>query len=254
MLDAKEFIRSELAKEGIPFARIEETLEEVEGRPGLVDVTIDVTEGNRITIADMAFVGNEIITDDEIRGAMETKAEGFLWFHGGSYDASAFELDLAQSIPGLYRSKGFLDFEIVSDSLVVDPQTGKTRIELQVIEGPRYRFDEFVDRGERHFPTERLEQYFQTEDRGLLQRFGIGNEDLEGAKPYFDAAAFEGARAEALQAYANEGYIYAQIQPWLEPAEVKEDESPSVRAGWSIVGEESGVHQHDLHCGQRLHP
>jgi len=234
MLDAKQFIRSELAKEGIPFARIDERLEEVEGSPGLVDVTIEVTEGNRVTIAEMTFVGNEVLTDSEIRGSMQTQAEGFLWFRGGSYDASAYELDLAQSIPGLYRSKGFLDFEIVSDSLVVDPQTGKTRIELQVFEGPRYRLDEFVIEGNRHFTTERLEQFFQTEERGLLQRFGIGGEDLEGAEAYFDATAFEDARAQAMQAYANEGYIYAQIQPWLEPEEVQEGETPTVRVGWDI--------------------
>ena len=51
ILNAKEFIRSELGKKGIPFAAIEERTEPVEGQTGVVRLFIDVSEGNRITIA-----------------------------------------------------------------------------------------------------------------------------------------------------------------------------------------------------------
>jgi outer membrane protein insertion porin family len=236
LLDAKEFIRSELANKGIPFARIDDRLEEIEERPGEYDLIIDVTEGNRVTIADLAIAGNEEISDDEIRDAMETQVEGFLWFHNGTYDGSAYERDLAQGIPGLYSSRGFLDFRILSDSLVVDPQTGKTRVELQVEEGVRYRLDGFAVDGNRHFATDQLEAYFRPEEGGLLRRLGLGEEaDPDDPRPYFNASAFEDARAKALEAYANEGYIYASIQPWIEPLEAAEGENPAVRVGWDVV-------------------
>ncbi len=117
--------------------------------------------------------GNEAIPDEEIRGAMSTRKEGFFWFRGGSYDAEAFDQDLEEAIPTLYKARGFLDFRVVSDSLIVDPQTGKTRIEVAVEEGPRYRLDEFVVEGNRHFSTEEIERYFAREEGGLLSSLGL---------------------------------------------------------------------------------
>jgi outer membrane protein insertion porin family len=236
ILAAAEFIRAELAREGIPFARIDDSLREVPDRPGEFDLLINVAEGNRVTIADLAISGNEFLSDEEIAGAMETKVEGFLWFRGGSYDESAYQRDLAEAIPRLYTSLGFLDFQLLSDSLVVDPQTGKARVDLELVEGDRYRLDDFVIDGNRHFTTEQLEAYFRTEEGGLLSRLGVGGggETGEDPRPYFNAMAFEDARAQAQQAYANEGYIYAQIQPWIEPLDVEEGEVPSVRVGWDI--------------------
>ena len=97
---------------------------------------------------------------------MTTKPEGFWWFRSGTFDSERFQADLAESIPSLYRSKGYLDFRILSDSLVVDPETGKTRVELQVEEGQRYRLGEFSVDGNRHFSSEELEAYFETSGGG----------------------------------------------------------------------------------------
>ena len=236
ILRAKEFIRSELAKEGIPFARIEERTEEIEGEPGQIHLFLDVTEGNRITIAQVEIQGNEAISDDEIRGTIQTKREGFFWFRGGSYDAEVYDQDLAQAIPALYRAQGFLDFRVVSDSLVVDPQTGKTRIELQIDEGPQYRLSEFVVEGNRHFSTEEIERYFSQEEGGLLRSLGLGGSRDE-EDTFFDAQKFEEAVYLVQQAYNNEGYLYARVESWIEKSDVAEGEDPSVRAGWLITEE-----------------
>ncbi len=158
VLRAKEFIRAELAKDGIPFARIAERTEELGGAPGRVRLFLSVAAVSRITIAQLEIAGNEAMSDEEIRGDSQTKKDGSFWFRGGSYDAEAFDQDLAQALPALYRAQGFLDFRVVSDSLVVDPQTGKTRIELQVDEGPQYRLTDFVIEGNRHFSTEEIER------------------------------------------------------------------------------------------------
>ncbi len=232
---AKEYIRNKLAKEGIPFARIEERTEPVEGDPGAVDFFLDVSEGNRLTVAEVAIQGNSGLSDGEIEGAMQTKKEGFLWFKDGTYEEDLFNQDMTQAIPGLYRSKGYLDAQIVSDSLVVDPQTGKTRIELQIDEGPRYRLADFSVSGNRHFSTAEVEQYFNREEGGLLSALGIGGNRNQGDHPYFDAQAFEESGANLQRAYANDGYIYAQVTPWLERVDTAVGAEPAVRVGWNIV-------------------
>ncbi|MGW8265491.1 MAG: outer membrane protein assembly factor BamA [Longimicrobiales bacterium] len=233
ILAAKEFIRSELAKEGIPFARIEERTEDIPDRPGEIRLFLDVTEGNRITVAQLAVFGNEEISEEDIRGAMSTKPEGFWWFRSGTYDAEQFRSDLAVNIPALYRTKGYLDIQVLSDTLIVDPETGKTRVEVQVEEGPRYRLANFSVEGNRRFSTEELEAYFQTGGGGLLAPlgFGGGGEDDE----YFNATAFEEGRVQVQQAYSNEGYLYARVDPFVEHVETEEGEPPAVRAGWRIV-------------------
>lgn len=237
VLAAREFIRSELSKEGIPFASIEERLDPIPDAPGEVHLILDVTEGNRITVADLEFAGNENVSDAELRGAMRTKAEGFWWFRSGSYDSDVYDEDVAGSLPALYRSKGFLDFRVVSDSLVVDPETGKTRIELGVEEGQRYRLAEFTIEGNRHFPTEDLERYYLSSGGGLLESLGFGGGSEEGQddRPYFDQERFEEALAQVQQAYSNEGYLYVQVEPWLQKLEVEDGEEPAVNAGWRIL-------------------
>jgi len=233
ILAAKEFIRSELAKEGIPFARIEERTEPMPDRPGEIHLLLDVAEGNRITVAQLEVQGNEGLSDDQIRDAMNTKPEGFWWFRSGTYDADQFQMDLAQSVPSLYRSRGYLDFQVLSDSLVVDPETGKTRVELLVEEGPRYRLANFSVEGNRHFSTEEIEAYFQTGGGGLLSSlgFGGGGDDSE----FFDAQAFEEAMMQVQQAYSNEGYLYARVDPWMVQLPGEGGEPPSVNVGWRIL-------------------
>ena len=236
ILRAKEFIRTELAKEGIPFARIEERRVEIADAPGHIHLFLDVTEGNRITVADVDVQGNVAVSDAEIRAVMNTQKEGFFWFRSGTYDAEAFSQDLEQAIPALFEARGFLDFRVVSDSLVVDPQTGKTRIELLVEEGPQYRLSEFVVEGNRHFSTEEIERYFAREEGGLLRSLGLGGSG-DDEKEYFDAVKFYEAVFEVQQAYNNDGYLYARIDPWIEKLDVAEGEELSVRAGWRISEE-----------------
>jgi outer membrane protein insertion porin family len=232
--DARAFIRAELASEGIPFARIEERKEPFEDEPGQIHLILDVTEGNRITVAQVEVRGNEEVEEDEILGAMTTKPEGFFWFRTGSYDAEAYEEDLNRNIPNVYRALGYLDFQVVSDSLVIDPQTGKTRVQLEVEEGRRYRLADFTIEGNRHFSTEDLRRYFSTEGGGLLEALGFGSEEDSDERPFFDAQAFEEAIGRVQQAYSNDGYIYADVQPWVRRVETTEDENPAVEVGWDI--------------------
>ena len=143
LLDAQTFIRDELALEGIPFAEIEQRLIPVPGDENEVDVFIDVTEGQRVTVAQVEFSGNESVGDDDLRGAMGIKREGFWWFRGGSFNEIDYDSDLQSNIPALYRSQGFLDAEVVSDTVVVDPNTGKARLEITLEEGRQYRLNSF---------------------------------------------------------------------------------------------------------------
>jgi outer membrane protein insertion porin family len=233
ILDAKAFIRSELAGEGIPFAEITESIVELEGNQ--VDVTLSVAEGQRVTIAQMEFHGNESLVDGELAGAMGVKPEGFLWFRTGSYDQVEYALDLEQNLPSLYRSRGYLDFEVVSDTLIIDPNSGKARAEITVDEGPQYRLGSFTVEGNTVFEDDALRRLFLSEEGGLLRSLGIGggsDEDRTGQA--FDGEAFNEAVQIALERYRNQGYLYAQVNPVIDVQEGENDEPPTVNARWQV--------------------
>jgi outer membrane protein insertion porin family len=212
--EAQRLIRTELAEEGIPFATMDHRLEPVEGLTNVVDVVIEVEEGDRVAVADIQVDGNESISRDEILSAMATRREGFWWFQQGSYTEEAFEQDLYQRIPSLYHSRGYLDFRILSDTIVVDPSNGKARVVLDVEEGPQYRLARFNIDGNDVIGDEAIEDFFFQEEGGLLQALGFASGRIaeeEQLGRVFDQMAFEQARQEVQELYNNEGYIFAQV-------------------------------------------
>ncbi len=232
---AEAYIREELRRNGVPFAFIERKEEPVPGEEGRVDVVLEVDEGQRVTIAQVTFVGNERFTDEELRGAMNTRQEGFLWFRTGNYNDIDFELDLLESLPRRYHQEGYLDFQVVGDTLIVDPRTGKSRIELTVEEGRQYRLADFEVEGADAFETDVLAGFFEDDSGGLLSAFGFGGDDSEDeAGRVFDMVAFEDAANRVRELYRNEGYLYAQLEPYWERTGDEAAGYPTVSAGWRI--------------------
>ncbi len=226
--EARRFIRDELANEGIPFARIDDRLEPVSNRPKEVVLYLDVVEGTRITVAGVTFTGNEVLTADELRSTMQIDAEGFWWWKQGSYDRTSFEQDLRVNLPEKYGSLGYLDFQVLRDSLIIDEQTGKTRIEIEVLEGDQYFINDLTISGNSQFATADLDGYFRTRSGGLFSRFGIGNSDAEDENKIFNRTSFLDAVGQISTAYNNEGYLFSRVVPQVVPRPRTEGEPPKV--------------------------
>lgn len=233
IMRAQSFIRDELAQKGIPFAQIEERRVPLDEEQGEVELVLEVTEGHRVTVAEVTFRGNEHFEDSELTRVLSTRPEGFFWFRTGEYRDDARRADLAEQLPEFYAANGFLDFTVIRDTLIVDPETGKARLEVEVEEGPQYRLAEFEVEGARRFPTQELESYYRAEEGGLLQTLGIGRERQEGPR-VFDRSAFMDAAAQVEQLYRNEGHLYVQVEPIIERLPPQEDEPPRVAARWRI--------------------
>ena len=235
ILDARAFIRAELADDGIPFARIEDRLEPVEGSVTEIDVVIDVDEGQRVTVADMDFIGNTGVPDEDLRGAMAVRQEGFWWFATGSFSQSDFDADLQASIPSMYRSRGYLDARVMSDTVVVDPNTGKARVEVAIEEGQQYRMNDFTVEGNAVFEDETFESLFTSPTGGIFRSLGFGgSERTNEAGGVFDAEAFESARQSAEERYRNQGYLYIAITPVIDRVASAEGGAPLVNASWQV--------------------
>lgn len=186
---------------------------------GRIRIRYVVNEGRRLAISGVRIVGNQRISDSDIIGAMKTRPEGFLFTRRGEFSELEYAQDLNERIPELYGSRGFIDFRILSDTLIVDREIGKGLIELHVSEGPRYVVGSFEILGNRRFQTDALRQFYPFDDSGptLAERTArLVGRGTRNPPNTFDERRWEDAHQKVVEAYSNEGYIYARVNPVVE--------------------------------------
>ncbi len=112
-----------------------------------------VDEGRRLAVSGVKLTGNRSLKAKEVVGAMKTQPEGFLFWKKGEFDEDKYAGDLAERIPQLYAKRGFIDFRVARDTLMIDRARGKALVDLSVEEGPRYKVGEFEVTGNKHFSS-----------------------------------------------------------------------------------------------------
>ncbi|MGE5091087.1 MAG: outer membrane protein assembly factor BamA [Bacillota bacterium] len=201
---------------------------------GKVRVVYDVDEGNRVAISQVIVDSNTRFTDDAIVKQMASRPEGFWWFRKGEYDERKVEEDVRERLPRFYADNGYIDFQVVNDTLVADTSGGKAVLHLTVDEGPIYRVGTFDISGNRRFSTEELMQLYPfggTTVRKAGDTTTVPAPVVSGQP--FSQADWDAATSKVQDAYANNGYIYARVDP-VERRRTGPDGQPIVDLSWNI--------------------
>ncbi len=164
-------VRELYAEEGYQFAEVKPEIKEVPGGPKLVHITFHVTEGPKVKIRDVDFIGNVEVKDGKLSGKMkENKAKGFFGFitGGGTYKEDKWADD-AQAIEEYYRDHGYIMARVGTPEMKVvdDSQDGRTRwvqLQIPVTEGKRYRIGNFNFEGNKVVKSEALRPLFKVEE------------------------------------------------------------------------------------------
>ncbi|MGH7652187.1 MAG: outer membrane protein assembly factor BamA [Gemmatimonadaceae bacterium] len=187
---------------------------------GKLSIDFRIDEGRRLAVSGIRIEGNKNVSDEDIVSAMDTKPEGFLFTRNGEFDDAKFAEDLSEHIPELYGSRGYIDFRILKDTLIVDRARGKGLIDITVSEGPRYVVGNFEVLGNRRFSTEQIGEFYPF---GKNQAPTVTTRAISAIRGTyinppntFDAAKWDDAQEKLSEAYNDEGYIYAQIRPVME--------------------------------------
>jgi outer membrane protein insertion porin family len=221
--------------EGYYLARVKPETTMVNGQMNLL---FRVDEGSRVAVAGVAIQGNQGVSDKAVVGAMETKPEGFFWWNKGELDADKYAADVSEHIPSLYAQKGFIDAQVLKDTLRVDRGRGKALVDITVKEGPRYRIGTFEVTGSKHFSNDDISRFYPFGAqpttitgavKGLLRTGRKNDDDL-----YFDQARWDEATRRVGEAYANEGYIYANVRPVVARTKSGPDSVPTVNLRWEV--------------------
>jgi outer membrane protein insertion porin family len=214
-LDPSKLIRAQamilklLGQEGFPRATVDTALAPDPSGLDQLDVTFRVNEGPRLALAKVEISGNEALTDAQIRSSMSTVEEGFFWFKPGELHRDEYRTDLTERIPAYYGKHGYIDLEIVGDTIIVDTLTGKGIIQIRVREGEQYLVRLFEIEGNRRFPTSQLEEYYPPVRDGKLAPERLESGDL----PPFDETAFEQATMDIADLYRDAGYLQVRVMP-----------------------------------------
>jgi outer membrane protein insertion porin family len=173
---------------------------------GKVRVVFDVDEGKRVAISQVIVDSNKHFSDKAVVKHMSTRPEGFWWFQKGEYDERNVEQDIRERLPGWYADQGYVDFQVTHDSLVSDSAGGKAVLKLTVDEGRVYRVGRFDIQGSRRFSTDELLAFYPF---GPIGPTGAP----QGKSRPFNRSEWDAATEKVQNLYANNGYIYAQVQP-----------------------------------------
>ncbi|MGH7538380.1 MAG: outer membrane protein assembly factor BamA, partial [Gemmatimonadales bacterium] len=187
------------------------TLPVYEADSSRVRLVFDITEGRRVAIARVDVQGNTHFPDPEIVSHLSTRPEGFWWWRKGEYDDEKLRADLQERLPKFYGDHGFVDFQVLSDTLLVSDATGKAELVVRVSEGEPYHVGTFEIVGNRRFSTDDLEQLYPFRSERRTGMLGLGG--VMRGPAVFHQARWDEATSGLYSLYHNEGYIYAQVRP-----------------------------------------
>jgi len=202
-----------------------------------------VDEGRRLAIAGVRVRGAQQVSERQVAKAMKIRPEGFFWWRKGAFDEDKYAGDLGERIPTLFAKQGFVDFQFLKDTLLIDRALGKGLIELTVQEGRRYNVGAFAVDGNKHFSTEDIQRAypFTATAASLPQRVAALVRRKPAASNLFDRTQWDDATQKVRTMYSNEGYIYAQVRPVAEPAPMGPDSVPRVNLRWEITENQPAI-------------
>jgi outer membrane protein assembly complex protein YaeT len=122
----RETIRTRLQDVGFRSARVESRIEQAP-QPGDLELVFRAVPGTRTTLAELAFIGNLVLSSDELSKAVQIKQ--------GAPFSPTLTRKSVQNIKSFYSDRGFLD--AAATFRVVDVAPNRVRVVYDVNEGRR---------------------------------------------------------------------------------------------------------------------
>jgi outer membrane protein insertion porin family len=203
--------------------------------PNHITLNYKVDEGRKLAVAGIRVNGNRALSGKDFVGAMKVRPEGFFWWRKGEFDPEKYAQDLGERLPKLYADRGYIDFQVLRDTLVVDRERGKGLVDLSVDEGKQYRLGSFEVTGNRRYASTDIARFYPFGDSSisLAQRVNAVVRRRQINLGIFDNSKWEEGTDKIRNAYSNDGYIYAQVRPIVERT-VGADSTPVVNLRWDI--------------------
>lgn len=162
----------------------------------LMQLVVTVDEGAKLKARTIAFAGNTVFSDDELRGKMKQSTGGFL--RSATFRTEQFEAD-KEKIAIWYRDHGYLDAQVTDVDMEFAENRSKVDLTLHVDEGPLYTVGDINWEDNERF-----------DDLAVASRIYLEKGDVFRENDYQETL-------RALHSlYWDTGYIYITIEPERE--------------------------------------
>ena len=210
------------AEKGYEFVEVKPEIKPVEGGPKLVNVSFHITEGPKVRIRKVDFVGNNAIKDGALERRLKANKGQGTWpmsmlTSGGTYKAEKFEED-ADHVVQYYRDRGYINVRVGQPDLKIleDSKDTKTRwveLRIPVTEGKRYTVGKVNFEGNTIAKAEGLRPLFKLQEGD-----------------YYSEKVIRKGFEKAKELYGSGGYMEFTGYPDLAPRDTP-DAAASAAAG-----------------------
>lgn len=182
-----------------------------------LDLIFKIKEFDKVRVKKILFLGNNKLSDDELKGYMQTREESlFSGLSGsGSFKDFNFQTDI-ERLKYIYKSKGHLQVNIGNPLITVSEDKKWIFITISIEEGPEFSVNNITYNGELLFTIDEMH------DKTQLKSGDIYSEDLLRK----DIQALT-------ELYQDKGYAFANVLRTLRivPGENKVDVNYSFEKG-----------------------
>jgi outer membrane protein insertion porin family len=157
-----------------------------------------INERAKVTVKKITFIGNEKLSDTQLKDVLETREGGWLSFitSGGKYKAEAFSRDLMR-IQALYYDNGYLKVKVGEPRVTLSPDKNHLFISVFIEEGEQFTVGKLDFQGDLMFEKSELLSYMNSKPGETFNRSKLA-QDIE----------------EKLgDLYRDEGYAFVNITP-----------------------------------------
>lgn len=206
--NTKRHIENDYKKDGYLYAkttvRTKEAKDTTDDKVKKVDMLINVDRGDKVKIKYIDIEGNHVFSDGKVRRQMKkTKQKNFfrIWKRS-KFIPEKYKKD-KQKIVDKYKSEGYRDARIVSDSLIkIDHKN--VGLKLKVEEGEKYYFGNISFVGNSVYTDEQLYRILQINKGDPYNGVLLQKRIADDSKPDAD---------DITNVYQNNGYLFSQVNP-----------------------------------------
>ncbi len=180
-----------------------------DNKNGSVDVRFNIKEWDKVRVKKLTFLGNKQLTDEELKGFMQTREETYFSFLSGSgnFKEMNFQTDV-ERLKYYYKTRGFLQINIQNPEVTASEDKKWIFITVRLQEGPQFSVNDISFNGELLFTEDEMRQKLKLKSGDIYNEENL-RQDIQ----------------TLTEMYQDKGYAFANVLRTLEvvPGENKVD-------------------------------
>lgn len=181
------------------FFLVEVDIEHTLNKSGLVDVVIDIKEGEKVKVEEIRFHGNEAFDDGDLEDEMQTQETSFFlwaWFDdSGIYNKDMLRIDVLR-LESFYHDHGFLKVRVHDPTIEINREDKEIYVDIRIEEGEQYQMGSISVQGDDTYSREDLLKVVKSQKGEIYNASQVREDALQIS-----------------ELYSEKGYAYADALP-----------------------------------------